>query len=368
MFMADLFVQRTNRHSMIETADLLLMLFGLALFFVRSGTPDRWRVIWAGVAFGAALLTKEVAIVGLIGLGAWVVIFQRGMRGDFARAASIAAGFYLIYLSWALAIDPERFVSFKFSAITRIVALGRGLVPRAARIDAGADPGVLERLGPAFASYGPTYLLLALGAVATLALLLRHRQERGAQLVVCWSATSYVAVGLGQIGGFGDQYFYYVLVPALVAIGYLVTSWLSQTRETTSRWRTASLVGLAAGFLAMATYDVAGWITRYGTGVDDGYAVITRYVQTHVPPGATIVVDANVSNFLLRPEYDIEFYRDQDSVREANVRYFILSSKIAEQRYNRMSPAFYDWIRANTTPEIEVTGETYRIMGLYRWK
>jgi hypothetical protein len=367
MFMGDLFVQRINRHSMIETADLLLMLLALNFFYVRSGAPGRWRVIGAGVAFGAAILTKEVAVVGLIGLGVWVVIFQHGLRRDFALVVSMAAGLYGLYVAWAVSVDPARFVSFKFGAISRIFAVGRGLVPREARIDNGADPGIIERLGPAFASYGPTYLLLAIGGIATLILIVRHRQERGAQLIACWSTTSYVAIAFGQVGGFGDQYFYYVLVPALVAIGYVVMVWVTRIREAPSRLGTAARIGLLAGFVMIGAYDSVGWISRYAIGVDDGYAVITRYVQTHVPRGSTIVVDGNISNFLLRPEYDIEFYRDQGSIRRENVRYFILSTKLAQQRYNRMSPDFYDWIRSKTTPEIEVDGQTYGTMGLYRW-
>jgi dolichyl-phosphate-mannose-protein mannosyltransferase len=367
LFAIDLFVQRINRRSMIETMDIFLVLVALNAFYVRWGIPSRRRVVAAGFAFGAAVLTKEVAVIGLVGVGAWVVIFQRQMRGAFVRVAAITAGLYALYVAWGLSVEPDRFLSFKFSAFTRIFAVGRGLVPRDARVDAGADPGVIERLGPAFSSYGPTYFLLAVGAYATLVLFLRHREERGAQLVVCWSAVSYIAVAFGQIGGFGDQYFYYVLVPALVAIGYVGTLWVFPTDPSASRLRTAGRVALVAGFLVVAAYDAVGWVTRYGTGVDDGYAVITRYVQTHVPPGSAIVVDANVSNFLLRPTYDIEFYRDEESVLDQHVQYFILSTKLAEQRYNRMSPDFYDWVRANTTPLVEVNGETYKTMGLYRW-
>lgn len=44
-----------------------------------------------------------------------------------------------------------------------------------------------------------------------------------------------------------------------------------------------------------------------------------------------------------------------------------MSTKEAEQRYNRMSPDFYQFVRDNTEPMLEVEGETYWTLGLYRW-
>jgi hypothetical protein len=188
-------------------------------------------------------------------------------------------------------------------------------------------------------------------------------------LLIAWGGVTYVLIALGSIAGFGDQFFYYVLVPAIAALAYVLRRiWTTIDRPLVRIPGTRAPVGIAAvALLALALYDGTVWLARHGLGRDDGYARITAYVRDHVPAGSTIVAGADVSNFLLRPDYDIQFYRDPGSVRRGDVRYFIMSTKEAEQRYNRMSPDFYQFVRDNTEPMLEVDGETYWTLGLYRW-
>jgi hypothetical protein len=369
LFVGDLFVQRINRRSMIETSVMLLILIGLYVFYTHREKLSRTRIVGAGVVFGAAILTKEVAAIALVGLAAYVGLFQRRFIKAYLGVFAIAAAMYAAYLAWGLTTDPDRFAAFKFATLTRIAGIGRGLVPREARIDTSINPGILERLGPAVVDYGPTYLLLAIGALATLVLLLRFRDRPAAQLVLCWSAFSYIAIGFGTIVGAGDQFLYYVVVPAMVAIGYVaVATWSTMEsialRIPGTRTRLRLVIVL---IVALASYDALVWTSRYGIGEDDSYARLSEYVREQVPPGSTIVVGTDVNNFLFRPEYDIQFYRDQNSVLTKKVRYFILSSKEAGQRYNRMTPQFYDWIRSHTRPMLELDGDTYWTLGLYRW-
>ncbi len=369
VFMGDLFVQRINRRAMVETAAELLIILALFLFYRYRHQLTTGRVMAVGVVVGLAILTKEVAATAILVLLAYSLLFQRPVLSRVVGIAAVAGSMYAAYVAWALAVAPERFAAFKLSAISRIFAFGRGLVPAEARVDVGANPGILERVGPGIVSYGPSYLLLALGAGAVVLLWLRYRREDGAGLLIAWGGVTYVLIALGSIAGFGDQFFYYVLVPAIAAIAYVMrVTWRTIDRPVVPIPGARSAVGIATvALLALALYDGTVWLTRHGLGRDDGYARITAYVREHVPPGSTIVVGADVSNFLLRPEYDIEFYRDSGSVRRDNVRYFIMSSKEAEQRYNRMSPDFYQFVRDNTEPMLEVEGETYWTLGVYRW-
>lgn len=369
LFMGDLFVQRINRRAMLETPVVLLMVLGLYLFYRYRERGGRGAIVGAGVAFGLAVLTKEVAVLGLFALGAWVIVFQGGARRALLGVTGIVAGMYAVYAAWALATDPTRYLAFQIGALSRIFALGRGVVPAAARLDSGANPGIIERLGPAFLSYGPTYLLLGFGALATVSLAVRYRERPAAQLLLCWSAVSYATIGFGEVAGFGDQFFYYVLVPAIAVIAYLIVAAWPAVDRPAIRFRRIGLRLGAVGLVLvlLGAYDATVWVARYATKADDGYARIERYVLANVPPGSTIVAGADVSNFLFRPEYKIEFFREQASVLDAKVQYFILSTKEVQQRYNRMTPAFYDWVRAHTTPLLEVQGDTYLTLGLYRW-
>jgi hypothetical protein len=369
LFTGDLFVQRINRRSMIETSVMFLMLIGLYVFYTQRNRVSGKRVIGAGLALGAAVLTKEVAAIAIVGLGVYVGLFQRRLIGSFVKVVTIAGAMYAAYVAWGLTTDPDRFLAFKLGALTRIIGIGRGLVPREARIDTGINPGIVERLGPAIADFGPTYLLMAVGALALLVLLLRFRDRPAAQLVLSWGAVSYVVIGFGTIVGAGDHFLYYVVIPAIVAIGYVsIAAWPSIERIGIGIPGTRARLRLAIVLLvALASYDVLVWTSRYGVGEDDSYARLAQSVREQIPAGSTIVVGADVNNFLFRPDYDIEFYRDQNSVLTKHVRYFILSSKEARQRYNRMTPDFYDWVRSHTKPVVEFEGDTYWTLGLYRW-
>lgn len=369
LFVGDLFVQRINRRAMLETAAELLIVIGLYLFLRYRHDVRARTAVLIGAAFGLGILVKEIAAIGLLILVTFAVVFDRRLLPRVVAAAGVAASMWAVYAAWALSVDAERFIAFKIGAVTRILALGRGLVPREARVDLGANPGLLERLGPAIASYGPTYVALALGGLGLLVLWSRHREAVGAQLLMAWGATTYACIAIAMIAGLGDQFFYYAVVPAFGVIAYVfVAEW-----PVHRRWRVAlpftgrTLAISSVALAALLAYDGAVWAARYATARDDGYARLVQVVEATVPEGATIVAGADVSNFLLRPRYDIRFYRDPVSVRAGSVRYFILSSKEAAQRYNRMTPEFYDYVRRNTETIAEFEGETYWTLGLYRW-
>lgn len=396
LFIGDLFVQRINRRSMLESAAMFLLLAALYVFYATRSDPGRRRVAVAGALLGLAVLTKEIAAIGLVVLALHAVLFERRRLRHVAGVGAVAGLVYSVYPLWVISVGQvERFLDFKLSAVARIsrflgiVAPGPAAPPGTVLT---ANPALIDRLGDAVREYGPTYALLAIGAVFTAVLIIRHRHRPEAQVLICWSAVSYGVVGLGQPAALGDQFFYYVIVPAVVVIGYTLTLWLRGAAAAGEAGRARELgqpddraspdrmgvapsrrpgrvaVLLLAGLLvALFTYDAAVWAGRYALGRDDSYARITTYVSQHIPSGTTIVAGADVSNFLLRPTYDIQFLRTERTVRTAGARYFLLSSKEAALGYNRMTPAFYDWVRANTRPLIELEGPTFWTLGLYEW-
>lgn len=174
----------------------------------------------------------------------------------------------------------------------------------------------------------------------------------------------------------------FVIVPAIVLVGCAVACVLWPTlgsdcvpegaargdltgpqQRIRRRRCAASLLFLV--LCASALYNGFLWLKLYGRGVDDSYAYVIDYVRTHVPPGATIVVGSDVSNYFLRPTYDIPFYRDRRTVRGGGVQYFILSSKEACGGYHRVQPDFYHWVRRETRPLLELNGRTFWTLGVY---
>ena len=403
LFIGDLFVQRINRRSMLESAAMFFVLLAIAIY-LRRREVSRRTVLATGACFGIAVLTKEIAAIGLAALLLHALMFDRGRLRPVLGIGAVALAVYSIYPLWVVSIgETTRFLAFKADALTRItrflgVEIGSDAVPPTAEV--ANNPSLLERLGSALQEYGPSYALVLVGAVLTVVLFLRYRRRWAAQILICWSAVSYTVIALGQPAALGDQFIYYVIVPAIVVIGYTVTTWLrgdvpaadqappsvadvppaepeplpaahpvADARPVPSRPRPRrfAVIATLAVFAALFAYDGAVWASRYALGNDDSYARITTYVREHIPTGTTIVAGADVSNFLLRPDYDIQFLRTERTVRTAGARYFLISSKEAALGYNRMTPEFYDWVRANTRPLVELDGVTFWTLGLYEW-
>jgi hypothetical protein len=415
LFIGDLFVQRINRRSMLETSAMFLMLTALAIYSARPDQlPSRRRAIATGLVLGLAVLTKEIALIALGAIVLQALIFERRLLRSVGVIGLVTAAVYAVYPVWAFAIGQgQRFLEFKLSAFTRISRF-LGFAAPAPALPPGtvlpANPSILQRLGDAVQAYGPTYALLVLGALFTMVLLLRYRHRVDAQLLATWSGLSYLVIALGQPAAFGDQFFYYVLIPAIVVIGYILATWVAPTRRqneqdvarpgrstqsadavaATPPVRLAgadgpppvpvaassarrggpkriALVLVAGALAALFIYDAGAWATRYVVGRDDSYAVVTAYIRAHIPTGTTIVAGADVSNFLLRPDYDIQFYRDRRSVETTSVRYFLLSSKEAALGYNQVTRDWYAWVLQHSRPLIERQGETFWTLGLYEW-
>jgi 4-amino-4-deoxy-L-arabinose transferase-like glycosyltransferase len=366
VFLLDPFVERVNRRAMLETLSMLLVLVGVVAFDPRGRVPTRSRVLLAGLAFGLALLTKEVAVIGLLGIGLAVLAFERQARRAAAAVWGIALAVYALFPLWALATgELDRFLLFRLGAVLRVLRISTVVLPPEARVTTppAADP--VSRAAAALLDYGPSYLLLAGGALATAWLLLRQRDDSASRYVATWSAVSYVCVAGGVLGGFGDQFYYYVLVPAIVAIGLAAARWWA--RPVTSTMQRTLRGSAVVGLCAVLTLNAALWTGRYALGRDDAYARLVPEVLQAVPPGSTILVSSDVPNFLLRPRYDTSFLRDQGSIERAGIRWFLLSSKDASFGYNNMSPDLYDWVMSHTVRVAEEDGSTFRTLGLYRW-
>lgn len=393
LFILDPFVARTNRRAMLETTTMFFMVAGLTLYYVWRHRLTALRVAGVGACLGLALLTKEIAAIAILLILADAVVFQRQILKPTIGIALVAGAFYAAYPVWALtAGNWDRFINFRFAALNRVLAVfiraagGQALpgTPGTGGV-ATRDPGFLVRLQSAVGDYGPSYVLLVVGAALTILLLLRYRSHPEARFVGMWSLISFVAVGVGVLDGFGDQFFYYVMIPSIVIVGCAVSllarrrpsaSAVADVRQPADRPATSQplglrrlgLLALTAGALAlMLVVDAAIWAARFASSSDDSYARIAQYVELNIAPGSTIVVGGNAANFLLRPEYNIKFYRDPRSISNDRVKYFILSSKEVAQGYNRVTPAFYEFVTQHTTPLLVFAGDTYWTLGLYSW-
>jgi 4-amino-4-deoxy-L-arabinose transferase-like glycosyltransferase len=400
LFALDPFALRINRRAMLETMSGLLAMTGMAVFLLggiisrrnAASTGRRASLGWsivAGLLLGMAMLAKEIvftAIVAVVLFGLWEAwrgrrstpearwrAAWRGGRPAFVTAV-VATLTYGIYPIWAL-------LTSNVSAVIRMLASGRlqpgflqvkylslerllGLI----QITGWNRPGVSlgQFLFARLTAYGSSYVLIGLGGLATLWLLWRHRQDPAARLLGVWGVVLYPFYGFVALFGTGnDQFFYLLLVPAIVIIGYAVYTFLAAERS-----RPARLVGLAVlGLLVVAIvpYDLYQWYVTDGIGNDNVYYRLVQYVDQTLPQDVPVNATGDISKFwYFFPGRSIGYAGTPEEARAIGVHYFFLAPKDAQDHYGRMTPEFGAWIEAHGVLLDTGYGNSYGQISLYR--
>lgn len=396
LFILDPFGLRTNRRAMLETLAGLLSLAGMATLItslpppidlsallpgrvldIAEELPPR-RALVGGVLLGAALLTKDLAFtaplaVALFGLWQW---WRRRRESGAVRqvlpyfqTAIIAALTALLVPLWAiLAGHWERYADVKLLSLQRLL----GLV----QLSGWNRPGVsltdllLQRL----ADYGSSYILLGMGGLALLFLLLVARQDSRARLLAIWGLVLYPFYGFVALFGSGnDQFFYYLLLPAIVLLGYALTflpqaarqSGLGQHLPPAVRTRLFPLAALAL-LLIFLPYNASQWTLSYHLGRDDGYRQLSRYVADTVPPDEPINASGDALKFeYFLPERAVVDAATPQEAQAQQVHYFVLAPKDVEAQYGRITPQLAAWIMANGQRLYAFNGDSYGLITFY---
>jgi hypothetical protein len=376
LFLVDPYVERINRRSMLETLAMLLVLLGLYIFFTQRPQLSRRQRLGSGVAFGLAMLTKEAMFLELLGLVAYVLWSRRSQVRDVAWVAVIACAVYLPYPIWVVAIGQgDRYLFYQLFGVTRVLHSLPGYPPsNASAVPAPRATFSGANLHNLLPQYEMSYLLILLAAIFTVFLTFRFRHVLAARYLVTWSVVSF-ALGF-PLGRTSDQYFYYLVVPSTLVVGYVLAS--APRDLWTSHWsRARSLASASAGrslttwtpLLAacavMFIYNSYVWAARYGRGSDDAYVHAMRYAQTHIPKGEVIVSSDDVAYYFLYPSYKVRVDRNPREIVARCERYFIMSSKAAWGRYNLTTPQFYDWVVRTSRPLFVRRGHSFWTIGVY---
>jgi hypothetical protein len=376
LFLMDPYVQRINRRSMLETLEMLFVLLGLYIFFTHRPRLSARERFGAGVAFGLAMLTKEVMFLELLALIAYGLWFKRSQLRDVAWVVVIACLVYLPYPFWVVAIGQgDRYLFYQLFGISRVLHSLPGYP--ASNTSMGPAPrGTFSRANLQYLlpQYGTSYLLILIAAIFTVFLIFRFRHVVAARYLVTWSIVSF---GIGvPLGKTSDQYFYYMVVPSTLVAGYVLaaatrgiwTSHLSKTRSLVSNSVEARAMiwgCILAAFAAIFINNSYVWVTRYAVGSDDAYIHAIRYAKTHIPRGETIVTSDDVAYYFLFPTYKVRLDRNPREIVARCERYFIMSSKDAWARYNLTTPEFYDWVVRRSQPLFVQRGHSFWRVGVY---
>jgi len=393
LFCLDPYVQRINRRNMLETVAMLLVVAGLYVYLKHMHTRQRWfwRACTVGVAFGLATLTKEIMFFGILILALFALLFRRDHIPRVAVSAIVTILAYSIYPIWMfLSGYGADYNAMKEHQVVRLFGQFLQQTPTSAselvaRPVSGGNVGIWENLSATLQQYGSSYLVIALGAVIVLLFIIRllpfvqHKHQAKDYLLIMWLMTSYGCIGASIfLGRPSDQFFYFLIVPAVVLVGCAITPVIEQLwwlwwgywhdlREPIDGWFNYSrITGVLVLWVILIgiIWNMAVYINFVILGKDNSYAALYQYVARNVPPGSTIVAGSDLANYIF-PNYRVRFYRSQEEVQNDQVRYFIFSSKEVWGGYNNVTPQFYDWVTAKSEVRFEQYGATFWDLKLY---
>lgn len=315
-----------SRIGLQESMVILFIVTSLYLFGKAEDNGSFKRYILAGVFFGLALLTKELAFYLLLPIAVWWLLtrYISKVKVSIRRISAFigtALLMYIGYVIWGLSVDAPAFLNTKSVLIQRAFWIIR-------------DTGYTHPRYTSFMTdfletadiYIVTYILLVLAPVACIYLIFRER-SRSSILLSSWFIGS--AIFFGSIGIRNPQFFTYITVPAAVIVGYTLSK-LRFKIPARLGWKHKKVsLYLVTGILAVLTlYNVGVWHSLYGVGTDDAFSQPILWVRENIPKGVMIVTQPAYSHLL--KEYtilDFEHFNTLEQIRGLNIQYFILSPR-----------------------------------------
>lgn len=393
LFVLDPFGVRINRRAMLETLAGLLALSGMALLLVDRGQGRKSTLygIAAGLLMGAGILTKELVFLAPLSallFGIFEAWHERSKLRQFSPRWStpvlsglIAFASYTSFPLWVWGSGNwERFARVKFLSLQRLL----GLVHTSGWNRPGLSlfDFVLQRL----VDYGSSYFLLALGGVAVLVLLLAGSGVRARRLLTVWGLLMYPFYGFVALFGSGnDQFFYFLLVPAIVLVGYVLLNlaefdlaWLAlRLRKQYSSVHKAlkglevvaariSMVGVIFILALLLPYNLWRWGISYGVGVDNAYTQLAAYISENIPAGQAVNASGDPIKFrYFLPRHPIGEAGTPEEAMQQGLRYFVLAPKDVQARYGFVTPELAQWLAQNGTVIFSSSGNSYGELLLY---
>jgi len=292
LFAFDPFIIAMNSRNLLDTCALCFVLAGYCTIVLglsdagQSGALSFPRAVSAGLFFGLAILTKDMMAVVTLGPLATCFVLQWSLsRRTIARIGFVAALTYAPYpFAIIMAGEWDHFARQKFHGIARLV----GLVQETGfHRHTNGGPTLLQSVVGRLEAYGTTYVIIALGALATY-LLLRHGRALeatgSARLVGVWAACSYALLGYCiAIGTLEEQFFYILTLPSLlimtVVIGLSLKSQILHIHARIRRTLCAVTVALTGLFMAWAGYH---WVHTRVTP-DNAFERAIAYIAHTIP-------------------------------------------------------------------------------------
>jgi hypothetical protein len=181
-----------------------------------------------------------------------------------------------------------------------------------------------------------------------------------------WGLVLYPFYGFMALFGSGnDQFFYFLLIPAILFMGYVVSLWTSRVGGSQMQVRHTLIAGFV--LVVILPSNVANWWSSYGIGVDDGYRRLASYVVDLLPEGEAVNATGDAIKFqYFLPEHPIASAATPDEARAIGVHYFALSPKDVRAHYGRITPELATWIASEGHLLHSTYGDSYEEISFYR--
>ena len=333
-------------HVMLEAPAQLAAVASI-LLLVLSMKAQSSRRSWAltvlgGLAAGTSICSKEY-----FGLVLALVLAICVVTGWSLKRAKAAAALAIMLASYVLA-QLMLMATGGVQAWWNQVGSGTRRLVGAEQIT-GFNAGtvhvsLLSRVAANAAHYSVTYLLLATGAIAGLAVLVatfRRRQQwraraggrnRSAVLVSTWAfaAACYLAYAT-VFGTLEEQMYYLLLMPGICALAV----WFWRMGRS---WQRLGTVLLAACLLI----DGAVWVSIHGTS-DGEYRQMTAWAEANLPRGSTVSVTDETAQFILQG-FNLGQWATIPAIKQHHVDYLLLSTNLVSQGYGLGSLQFEQYL------------------------
>jgi 4-amino-4-deoxy-L-arabinose transferase-like glycosyltransferase len=300
LFIIDPFIVETNSRNMLDTPAVCWVLVGYWIIVGAMGPErvalGRGRIGAAGAFFGLALLTKDMmAFVTLVPLAVLFTLRWSLPRRTTAGIIGVACVTYGLYpLVVAIAGQWGPFVQQKTHGFRRFVGAAQET-----GFHHQGSPTLLSTILTQLAQFGTTYALIGLGALAVCTLTLLGGPIN--RLLAVWTASAYILLAYGiAFGALEEQFFYYLVVPALLATTIAARLLARSPRIGRAARRFKHIaVALVVVCVGWGSYR---WAYMHLTP-GNGYEEALTYIDRHVPPAQRHIASTDVTGqFLLGKE------------------------------------------------------------------
>ncbi len=230
LFMIDPYIVRRNHYNMLEP---LTALFGLAMLWLYWRGTTRWTareqrryMIAAGVCFGCAMLSKELALIYVPGLLVHALLFRRSTIRHVATLLGTGIGVYIVFPLWASLQGQSQLwwhtKTWLFERLTGAIQ-DTGITRPGKSLTDPAPMTIID--------YWTSFALLGIAGILAGVFLYyyfrRGLRDRPAELLTAFVTGAYAFfVVVWKMGGVLNEQFFYLIMPVTVLfVIYVPLAW-----------------------------------------------------------------------------------------------------------------------------------------------